>query len=80
MVVRHVADLMGLEPGNVLYSGKSRQAVVARSLVCYWARQGRRRTFVPSVHKIWNEFYFIVILFRQDLPRLNSLRSFLSKI
>jgi REP element-mobilizing transposase RayT len=37
MVVKRVAELLQIAPDRVMFSGKSRQAVKARSLVCYWA-------------------------------------------
>ena len=37
MVVKRVSELLGIGPDQVLVSGKGRQAVEARSLVCYWA-------------------------------------------
>ncbi len=36
-VVKRVAELLGIEPDQVMVSGKSQQAVRARSLVWYWA-------------------------------------------
>ncbi len=35
-VVKRVAELLEIEPDQVLVSGKSRHAVKARGLVCYW--------------------------------------------
>ena len=38
-VVRYVAQLLGMEPPDVLARGKHRQTVKARSLVCYWCHR-----------------------------------------
>ncbi len=36
-VVKRVVDLLGIEPNQVVTNSKSKQAVKARSLVCFWA-------------------------------------------
>ncbi len=38
-VVERVAELLGMEPKDVLRSGKQETTVIARSLVCYWANR-----------------------------------------
>jgi len=51
-VVRHVARLLGMEPPDVLARGKYRQAVKARSLVCYWRHRELGMTTVELAKKL----------------------------
>ena len=50
-VVRHVAQLLGMEPPDVLARGKYRQTVKARSLVCYWSHRELGMTTVELAKK-----------------------------
>jgi putative transposase len=36
-VIMRVSDLMNMEPSQILRTGKARERVQARSLLCYWA-------------------------------------------
>ena len=51
-VVRHVAQLLGMEPPDVLARGKYRQTVKARSLVCYWCTRELGMTTVELAKKL----------------------------
>ena len=51
-VVRHVAQLLGMEPPDVLARGKYRQTVKARSLVCYWCHRELGMTTVELAKRL----------------------------
>jgi REP element-mobilizing transposase RayT len=51
-LVKHVAQLLDIEPRDVLVRGKYKQTVKARSLLCYWGTRELGMTTVELAQKI----------------------------
>jgi chromosomal replication initiation ATPase DnaA len=51
-LVKHVANVMGIEPGDVVARGKSRQFVKARALLCYWGTRDFGMTTIELAKKL----------------------------
>jgi chromosomal replication initiation ATPase DnaA len=51
-LVQHVAQLMDMEPRDVVARGKFKQTVKARSLLCYWATRELGMTTIELAKRL----------------------------